>query len=241
MGFGASKSSPNDSMMGSIVNRFDLRGLILDIGCGVGYDCLSFNKRGLKPVGLDFNPSLLRLAKKHMGNLDFILGDARQLPFRQEIFEVIFSKGLSLLGTIEVDFCHKFIEKTMLHLRNDHPLMIILSTDLSGKSRRSHWINHSLDDVKQWCKDMVVNFFFVYNVWKISLLEDIMKSIPVFSNAVTDLFLFINKIHRRKGYLFAVIQKVESHPRLTIPTIDPAQYSPAEIMLQEGEIIVEGN
>lgn len=241
MGFGASISSPNDSMIDSIVNRFDLGGLILDMGCGVGYDCLSFNKRGLKPIGLDFNPSLLRLAKKHMGNLDFVVGDASQLPFRQGIFEVIFSKGLSLFSTTEVEFCRKFIEKTMLYLRNDHPLMIVLSTDLSGKLSRSHWINHSLDDVRQWCKDMVVNFFFVYNVWKISVLEDIMKLIPVFSSAVTDLFLFINKIYRRKGYLFAVMQKVESPPRLTIPTFNPAQYGPAEVMLQEGEIIAKGN
>jgi SAM-dependent methyltransferase/uncharacterized protein YbaR (Trm112 family) len=69
--------------------------LLLDVGCNWGRWCLAAEKKGYTPVGLD--PSLgavlaaKRLATQRGIEALFVVGDARFLPFRPEIFDVIFS------------------------------------------------------------------------------------------------------------------------------------------------------
>jgi SAM-dependent methyltransferase/uncharacterized protein YbaR (Trm112 family) len=71
---------------------------LLDIGCNWGRWSIAAAKKGYKPVG--FDPSLRavlaarRVARQLGTAADFIVGDARFLPFRDDSFDVVFSYGV---------------------------------------------------------------------------------------------------------------------------------------------------
>lgn len=71
---------------------------LLDVGCNWGRWSIGAAKKGYKPVGID--PSIdavlaaTRVAKQLNVEADFIVGDARFLPFKSDIFDVGFSYGV---------------------------------------------------------------------------------------------------------------------------------------------------
>lgn len=62
---------------------------ILDVGCGDGYLCHLLTKRGAFAVGIDVNKSRIKYAHHKCPEADFIVGDGRFLPFRDEIVEAV--------------------------------------------------------------------------------------------------------------------------------------------------------
>ena len=79
----------------------DLRGSrILEVGCGRGATLLDLAARGAQVVGLDYAQSsiatceTLRSAAGLDGAADFLLGDARALPFDAGSFDLVYSIGL---------------------------------------------------------------------------------------------------------------------------------------------------
>lgn len=71
---------------------------LLDIGCNWGRWSIAAAQKGYKPVGIDPNLDAVlaaRRASKHLGvETNFVVGDARFLPFADESFEVVFSYGV---------------------------------------------------------------------------------------------------------------------------------------------------
>lgn len=71
---------------------------LLDIGCNWGRWSIAAAKKNYRPVG--FDPSLKavtaarRVAKQLGVEADFIVGDSRFLPFRNDSFDVVFSYGV---------------------------------------------------------------------------------------------------------------------------------------------------
>ena len=57
--------------------------VVLDVGCGDGYFTAAIARHARKVIGLDLDPDLLATARsscEHLGNCDWLLGDAMQLP-----------------------------------------------------------------------------------------------------------------------------------------------------------------
>ncbi|MGI8883387.1 MAG: methyltransferase domain-containing protein [Pyrinomonadaceae bacterium] len=71
---------------------------LLDIGCNWGRWSIAAGQRGYQPIGID--PSLnavvaARRVSKQLGvNANFVVGDARFLPFATDCFDVVFSYGV---------------------------------------------------------------------------------------------------------------------------------------------------
>lgn len=71
---------------------------LLDIGCNWGRWSIAAAQKGYKPVGID--PSLdavlaARRVSKQLGvETDFVVGDARFLPFADDAFDAVFSYGV---------------------------------------------------------------------------------------------------------------------------------------------------
>lgn len=64
--------------------------ILLDIGCGSGYDAEYFAKDGAKVSGIDISEKEIQMAKKReCGN--FIVGDMNCLPYKSNHFEVVTS------------------------------------------------------------------------------------------------------------------------------------------------------
>lgn len=55
-------------------------GLVIDVGCGPGFDSALLRARGFRVVGLDRSLSMLRVGRREFPGA-FVLGDMRRLPF----------------------------------------------------------------------------------------------------------------------------------------------------------------
>ncbi|MCZ7562185.1 MAG: class I SAM-dependent methyltransferase [Burkholderiaceae bacterium] len=61
---------------------------LLDVGCGTGWFSRKFARAGLAVTGLDLDRAALAFAREHSpGNIAFIEGDARRLPFADGAFD----------------------------------------------------------------------------------------------------------------------------------------------------------
>lgn len=71
---------------------------ILDLACGIGRDTFYLESRQLGVVGTDASPNGLRVAQrirsKRRASAEFVVADARHLPFRDSSFEGVYSFGL---------------------------------------------------------------------------------------------------------------------------------------------------
>ena len=66
----------------------------LDLCCGTGDIAFALAQRGADVTGLDFSPQMLEVAaarhlKSHISNLKFQQGDAQQLPFAENSFDIV--------------------------------------------------------------------------------------------------------------------------------------------------------
>lgn len=71
---------------------------ILEVGCGKGNEIIQLAKKGEACVGLDFSESAMawmqtRLAKEGL-RMPLVRGDARNLPFNMDSFDLVFSQGV---------------------------------------------------------------------------------------------------------------------------------------------------
>ena len=68
---------------------------VLDVACGTGNATLPAAKTGARVTGLDFAPGLLEIARERaadaMVEIDFVEGDAQELPFADASFDAVVS------------------------------------------------------------------------------------------------------------------------------------------------------
>ncbi len=71
---------------------------ILEVGFGKGNELIQLAKSGARCFGLDFSESAILLLKERMRKEDLAIelvgGDARQLPFQSDSFDLVFSQGV---------------------------------------------------------------------------------------------------------------------------------------------------
>jgi SAM-dependent methyltransferase len=61
---------------------------LLDVGAGLGDLCAAATARGAVTTGIDLAPNMVRTARERHPGLTFVEGDAEQLPFQDEAFDV---------------------------------------------------------------------------------------------------------------------------------------------------------
>jgi ubiquinone/menaquinone biosynthesis C-methylase UbiE len=62
---------------------------VLDVATGPGYVAERAAARGARPVGLDLARGMLELARRRVGGVEFVLGDAERLPFEDACFDAV--------------------------------------------------------------------------------------------------------------------------------------------------------
>jgi ubiquinone/menaquinone biosynthesis C-methylase UbiE len=71
---------------------------IIEVGCGAGYDAFEFCRNGANYIAIDITPENVDRTKKHLGYYDYkpevMVGDAENLQFKKENFDVVFSNGV---------------------------------------------------------------------------------------------------------------------------------------------------
>src|SRR5215207_9802941 len=68
---------------------------VLDVACGTGNATIPAARAGARVTGLDFAPALLEIARERsadaMVEIDFVEGDAQELPFEDASFDRVLS------------------------------------------------------------------------------------------------------------------------------------------------------
>ena len=62
---------------------------VLDLAAGTGTSSLPFAEAGARTVCCDFSPGMLAVGKARRPQLDFVTGDAMQLPFADASFDAV--------------------------------------------------------------------------------------------------------------------------------------------------------
>jgi len=67
---------------------------VLDVCCGTGDQVFHYGKIGIKAIGIDLNPGMIKLAikrkeKSNLNNISFLVADARKLPFEDNSFDFV--------------------------------------------------------------------------------------------------------------------------------------------------------
>ena len=61
----------------------------LDVACGPGYVSAALKELGAVPTGIDFSAKMIAAAKRAVPNVQFIPGDAQNLPFDDNRFDCV--------------------------------------------------------------------------------------------------------------------------------------------------------
>lgn len=62
---------------------------VLDLCCGQGNVSAALAAAGAEPVGVDFSPAMLAIARDRVPGVEFIEGDAQDLPFPDRDFDAV--------------------------------------------------------------------------------------------------------------------------------------------------------
>jgi SAM-dependent methyltransferase len=95
---------------------------VLELGCGTGDSTISFAPHINRVFATDFSREMIRKASQKItspdlaARIDLLLGDAQNVPFKDEYFHGVFSRGAllnyvahpkSLLAEVQRVLCHK--------------------------------------------------------------------------------------------------------------------------------------
>ena len=116
----------------------DIRNLVsgkrvLDIGCGAGNWCLTAAQYGAKSVdGFDIQPEMVELAKQATSHLDMIhiqVGDAADMPYDDDSFDVAIS--LFVACNLSSEVCLKHFKQLYRVLAPGGKAVLLVHTDWS--------------------------------------------------------------------------------------------------------------
>lgn len=105
---------------------------VLDIGCGAGSHCGRLKKLGYEPVGIDLNQRLISYAKKQFPSSQFLVGDQRELRFKNQ-FDAVYTlctviaytvTNEALVKTLQ-NYCRALKRKGILVIDTFNPIIFI--------------------------------------------------------------------------------------------------------------------
>jgi SAM-dependent methyltransferase len=132
---------------------------ILDLGCGRGFYTYLFWRLGMNAYGIDLSKIGVEQARRDYlrradggGVLEYIQGDAREMNFPKGMFDLIFSRGLSIYNVEDLLFEHvlSFSKYVLEFLKDDGTFCVVHISDLSGGWNSQHTLyNHRLEDFRE--------------------------------------------------------------------------------------------
>ena len=132
----------------SVIN-IDMEGKeVLDLACGDGQDIPFYRSMRANCYGLDSSEELIKIANDTLEG-DFIVGDMRKLPYKDDSFDVVLSKYA--LGTVEdIETVFSEVERvlkpggTFVYLTT-HPMRLFLEQKYANKGELDYFKKKNVD------------------------------------------------------------------------------------------------
>ena len=140
---------------------------VIDIGCGIGANLLSFIEMGLQATGIDPSPYMLDIAAKNLGNrADLHRGFAENLPFDDNSFNYA-----CLITTLEfVDNPQKALEEACRVAKDKIFIGVLNRYAIKGIQRR----------IKGMFFKTVYNRANFFSVWELKqIIRTILGDVPI--------------------------------------------------------------
>jgi len=119
---------------------------LIDVGCGTGYFTRRFAQRDLRVTGLDLDAGMVDFARSHAaGTENYVLGDARRLPFPDRAFDLCVSITSLCFIPEQLRALKEMLRVTRrrfaIGLLNRHSLLYLQKGTRggSGAYRGAHW------------------------------------------------------------------------------------------------------
>lgn len=99
-GYGAQRDRWAAWVRRHYIDEFELRPgeTLLDVGCGDGFWTDLFAEAGFLSTGVDFSPGGIEVARTAYPRPTFLVGDAEDLPFADDSFDIVFTRAISHLS-----------------------------------------------------------------------------------------------------------------------------------------------
>ena len=108
---------------------------ILDLGCGPGLYASVLKQRGAIVKGIDASEELIKIAREEVKGVEFILGDAEKLPYRNNEFDIV----LSALVLGHFDKWNKVLSEIRRVLKKNGVLVFSIHNPVTEKFVKKKW------------------------------------------------------------------------------------------------------
>jgi len=163
-------------------------------------------------VGIDFSKIAIKKATEKWKHPQFMVGDGTALPYKENVYDIIFCKGCSLFNTFDSSKIKSLMDYYLNFLKKDGFIVFISASDLSGlQYPPNDWINHNQRDILSFfdkCNGRVIGPIFT-----MSRLLKLCELIPtrllkqVFINFVSRGMELYAKIRKQKiSYIYVVVK-----------------------------------
>lgn len=122
---------------------------ILDLGCGPGLYNRRLSKMGADVKGIDLSKGLIKIAKEENPNLDFVVGDAEKLPYKNSQFDIVLST--LVLGHLEkwdraLGEINRVLKKGGIFIFSNYNPVV-------ERTKKTKWFFRSFREIKDYFKE----------------------------------------------------------------------------------------
>lgn len=166
---------------------------VLDAACGTGRYANHLKKNGFKVVGLDISKDMLHIAKKIDSNINYVHGDLRKLPFKNNGFDLVVSGlGLNQIKDIKPvinEFSRVVRVNGKIIISSIHPLFNTLGSHAEFYDNRGN--KNYIKNIPHWHGELI-------NLFKDSGLEIISCLEPKLTNRHLSTAVSIYELNSKK-------------------------------------------
>lgn len=132
------------------IEKFPKKSILLNLGCGPGYESEELKKKGYYVVGADISSKALKLAKNYQDESVFMDMNHEPYPFKSSTFDIIYSsevvKHLPFID-VYLEQCYRILKKRgVLLITTDNPVywrnrinMLLGKFDWSAQQEHFHY------------------------------------------------------------------------------------------------------
>ena len=160
--------------------------LFLDVGCGTGNYTIALAEKGLIFSGLDPSEKMLGEAKSKAEKINWLLGNAEQIPVAHETFDGV----IATLTIHHWDDLQKAFQEICRVLKHGGRMVIFSSTK---EQMEQYWLHYYFPGMLRRSTNKMPSFNKIMEAISTSGLHLIMKENYYVHDSLEDLFLFSGK------------------------------------------------